>query len=206
MSFYATCISLGKDIKAIKDFCLKSKYEVALVDFYFKTDFGSISIYHDRNALFKVAINEDDSIEQLNTKIQFISAKFEQLETKPSIRHMGNFLLFDSGSEQVKFKFSDEARQYFNLDTVYVSKRHIEWTKRSSCFICCDIISEQLIGSRQIQMLDSLHINKRIITTPQYVDVERSNFSSINISLVDENFNNIYIKGFAFFKLHFRLK
>ena len=119
MSFYVFC----QNLVAIKDFSLRSKYEVALVEYFFQRTFGFITIYLEKEALFRLYINENDSVDDLNYKLDYKARNFPQLKQIPTIKLVGNLLTFNTRSDKVKFKFSDKARQYFKLDAQYYSKK-----------------------------------------------------------------------------------
>ena len=202
MSFYVLC----QNSVAFRDISLKSKYEVALVDYYFQRNFGFLTVYYEKEALFRISLSENDSIDDLNSKLDFKSRSFPQLKQIPTIKLVGNMLIFNTRSDHVKFKFSEEARVYFKLEGQYYTKKQIEWLSDSWCHIVCDIVSEQLIGSRYFQVLRTLKDNSTHILFPQYVDVQRTCFESINISVFNENLEKSQLVGPSYFKLHFRPK
>ena len=123
MSFYVVC----QNLVAIKDISLRNQFEVALVDFHFQRNFGFLTVYHEKDALFRLPLNENDTVEDLNTKLDYKARNFSQLKQIPTIKLFGNMLSFNTRSENVKFKFSEEARRYFKLDGIYYSKKLIDW-------------------------------------------------------------------------------
>jgi hypothetical protein len=212
MSFFVTCVRNDSKINASHDIFLpnRSKYEVALVDFYLTRSMGYLSVYYEQNALFRIKIFECDSIQDINKRLELHSKKYPVLENPPQIYFHENQLTFDTRNNRVKFKLCETLKNVFDLDVVYIMKKTIEWKQSSfKSFIChvfCNIVSDQLVGKDHFKLIATLSNRSNQIFSPQYVEVERNDFDTINITLFDEKFLPFPIENFCYFRLHFRPK
>jgi hypothetical protein len=93
--------------------------------------------------------------------------------------------------------------------------RDIEINMNESMFIYSDIIEDQYVGDSRSKLLDTLSIKGKkdeVVTieleNPNYVNLNKSEISSINISLRDSTGELIHFSKFAEFiiKLHFKPK
>ena len=60
-------------------------------------------------------------------------------------------LSFNTRSDNLKFKLSEEAREYFKIDSQYLTKKSFEWYSSTCCHITCDIVSEQFSSFTNIE-------------------------------------------------------
>ena len=105
---------------------------------------------------------------------------------------------------------------WYNKQTPFSNKfKDIKVNTNVSMFIYTDIIEDQIVGDTKAKLLDTLSIKggrDEVVTieveNPNYVNVNKSEINSINISLRDSTGDYIHFTKFATFilKLHFRHK
>jgi hypothetical protein len=115
----------------------------------------------------------------------------------------------------------EDLNERINLDELSYQKMFIYSfkIKEFNCLIrtfniFCDIIEEQLIDSKDLKILSILKpegnkddVIQYFSDFPNYVNVNRTFINTINITIKDENFNDLdFVEGNISIKLHFQKK
>ena len=203
MNYYVTCLKTADAITAKVQFNFYNKFEIALVEFnmpkILMQELGTIQLFSNKNLVFSVNLSLCSSIEDLVSRLGPIKFKYN------------GFSVTLLAEEKDIFKLDNNTSKLFKTDGLYVKVLNVEksfFEKYDYLHVCCDIISEQVIGEEKHQVLRTINASAshQIFAQPHYLDIEQTSLNRINITLKDESFNTLEIKGNSFFKLHLKVK
>lgn len=222
MSFYVTCTNNNSEISAYVEnlFNPKSKYEVAVVEIAYRVtwprDFGIFNIYLKNELLqaSRIVLYDHSPIENFIHHTMSLFRGLKQTLKTPSIFYSLNkrLLTFHCREDDMKFETNVFGELELASD-MNIFNQPNKMVKANFIVVKSDIVKEQIYGNSKQHVLlrhkvegyayDWVH---KYFTSPQYLDVDRTGLSHINLFVEDERNEKIEFQNEVLIKLHFRTK
>lgn len=180
---------------------------------------------NSKDEYFKLKLDENNeilvSLEQNPPNKKVLSDIEKTIGMSPKlffINHKVNFNL----RKNLKLKFSDKLQMILHLNKKYFTENDLQSTEIiyndylkvvNTFYVYTDIIKYQFVGETFSPLLRNVVVNTDylkpcsvIFENPHYVELNKTEISTINISIRDEFGENIkFLEGSVIVKLHFKL-